>query len=57
MLKVRALARTLLGGGGGGGCIFVYSCFAELDEFEFELKKKSSGRTRMKVEYCLPSPN
>ena len=43
----RAVARTLIG---GGGCIFIYSCFArqisfQIDQFEFDLKRNSSGRT------------
>ena len=47
-LAARAVARTLIGG--GGGCIFIYSCFArqisfQIDEFEFDLKRNSSGRT------------
>ena len=44
---IRAVARTLIG---GGGCIFIYSCFArpisfQIDQFEFDLKRNSSGRT------------
>ena len=43
----RAVARMLIGG--GGGCIFIYSCFArqisQIDQFEFDLKRNSSGRT------------
>ena len=38
-------ARTLI-----GVCIFIYSCSAQqmsfqIDEFEFDLKRNSSGRT------------
>ena len=45
---IRAVARTLIGG--GGGCILIYSCFArqisfQIDQFEFDLKRNSSGRT------------
>ena len=45
---------------GGGGYIFIYSCFAgqisfQIDQFEFDLKRNSSGRTRI-YEYTPPPP-
>ena len=48
-VEVRDVTRTSIGGG-GGGCIFIYSCSArrvsfQIDQFEFDLKRKLSGRT------------
>ena len=42
-----SLERSL---GGGGGCLFIYSCFGrqtsfQIEKFEFDLKRNSSGRT------------
>ena len=47
VIESRAVTGTLIG---GGGCIFIYSCSArqisfQIDQFEFDLKKYSSGRT------------
>ena len=42
----RDVTRTLI----GRGCIFIYSCYGrrvsfQIDQFEFDLKRNSSGRT------------
>ena len=41
MTKVRAGARTLIGGGGG---IFIYSCYARLISFEINFMTKETSR-------------
>ena len=56
LLTSRAVARMLI----GGGCIFIYSCFArqisfQIDQFEFDLKRNSSGRTWI-YEFTPPPP-
>ena len=38
-----------------GGCIFIYSCSARLISFEINLKRNSSGITRI-YEYIPPPP-
>ena len=44
-ILARDVTRTLI-----GGCIFIYSCSArrisfQIDQFEFDVKRNSSGRT------------
>ena len=50
-MVARAVARTLIGGGGRGGGVYIHIfMFArqisfQIDQFEFDLKRNSLGRT------------
>ena len=57
LARTRAVARMLIWGGG----IFIYSCFAghisfQIDQFEFDLKRNSSGRTLIYMNIPPPPP-
>ena len=48
----RAVARMLIG---GRGYIFISSCF-QIDQFEFDLTRNSSGRTEYMNIHSPPPP-